>query len=248
AGLGDAAIEIAEIPSLKIGKLVVGRQEGMRLTVALRLGGLVKTLPTSALFGVVAIELLAEGFDDRKHSAVAEVAVVGDGEHAAAGLALVGFHPLPQLDGIIAAERRRDRERLDLHRLVTAVAEDDIAMEVVASRVRGPLKADEGREAAGVIVVLRRGDGFMPGTSIGPRPRRIDKRLGERPLREGDNNLDGRICTPARLDHLVPLAPGGIGEELRLAREQIREEAHVIGMIGDDEEIERTGKLRGLAA
>src|SRR4029079_6093799 len=61
AGLGDAAIEIAEIPSLKIGKLVVGRQEGMRLTVALRLGGLVKTLPTSALFGVVAIELLAEG-------------------------------------------------------------------------------------------------------------------------------------------------------------------------------------------
>ena len=50
---------------------------------------------------------LAERLDDREHRAVAQVAVVRDGEHAAAGLLLVGVHPFPQVDGIGAAQRRR---------------------------------------------------------------------------------------------------------------------------------------------
>ena len=55
-----------------------------------------------------------------------------DGEHAAAGFLFVGVHPFPQVDGIVAAERRIEGERLDLAGLVAVVAEDDVAMQVVA--------------------------------------------------------------------------------------------------------------------
>ena len=34
-----------------------------------------------------------------------EIAVVGDGEHVAAGLVLVGRHPLPEVARIVAAGR-----------------------------------------------------------------------------------------------------------------------------------------------
>ena len=50
------------------------------------------------------------------------------------------------------------------------------------------------------------------------------------------------------LDHVVPAPAGRIGEHLGLAGEQLREEAHVVGVVGDDEEVERTGELRPLAA
>ena len=50
--------------------------------------------------------LLAERLDDGEHQAVAQVAVVRDGEDAAAGLLLVGVHPFPEVDGVVAAERR----------------------------------------------------------------------------------------------------------------------------------------------
>ena len=53
---------------LEIGELVVGRQERMRLAVALGLRGLVQPLPLRALLRVFAIELLAERFDDRETS------------------------------------------------------------------------------------------------------------------------------------------------------------------------------------
>jgi hypothetical protein len=40
--------------------------------------------------------------------------------------------------------------------------------------------------------------------------------------------------------HVIPFAAQRIGQELRLAREQIREKAHVVRVIGHDEKIERT--------
>ena len=104
----------------------------MRLAVALHLRGLVEPLPLRARLGILAIDRFAERLDDREHLAVAQVAVVRDGQHAAAGLLFVGVHPFPQLDGIVAAQRRRAGDRLDLAGFVAVVAEDDVAMEVVA--------------------------------------------------------------------------------------------------------------------
>ena len=43
------------------------------------------------------------------------------------------------------------------------------------------------------------------------------------------------------------LRPERIGEDLRLAGQEIREEAHIVGVIGDDQEIERPRKFCGLS-
>ena len=246
--LGDAAVEVALVPDLEVGELVVRREEGMGLAVALRLRRLVEPLPLRARLDVLAVELLAEGLDHGEHQAVAQVAVVRDGEDVAAGLLLVRVHPLPELDRVVAAERRVDGERLDLARLVAVVAEDDVAVEVVAAGVRRPLVADEGGEAARVVVLLGRGDRLLPRAPVGARAGEVHEVLRERPLREGDDDLDRRLGALAGLDHVVPLAARRVGEDLRLAREEVGEEAHVVRVIGDHEEVERARELHRLPA
>ena len=245
--LRNAAVEVALVPDLEGGELVVRRKERMRLAGALGLRGLVEPLPLRALLGIFAVELLAEGLDDGEHHAVAQIAVMRDGQHAAAGLLFVGVHPFPQLDRIVAAVRRIDGERLDLARLVAIVAEDDIAMQVVAAGVRGPLVADEGGEAAGLVEMLRGGNRLLPRAAIGARSREIHEVLRERSVREGDDDLDRGVRALAGLDHVVPFAAGRVGEDFGLAREQIRKEAHIVGVIGDHEEVERTRELHRLA-
>ena len=121
-------------------------------------------------------------------------------------------------------------------------------MQVVAAGVRGPLVADEGGEAARLVVFLRGGDRLLPGAAIGARAREVHEILGERALREGDDDLDRRLRALAGLDHVVPFAARRIGQDLGLAGEQVREEAHVVGVIGDHQEVERTRQLHRLAA
>jgi hypothetical protein len=79
--LGRAEIEVALVPALEVGKLVVGRKQRMGLAVALDLGNLVEPLPALAGLGVLAVDGLAgKRLDDGEHATVAQVAVVGDGE------------------------------------------------------------------------------------------------------------------------------------------------------------------------
>lgn len=61
--LRNAAIEIALIPDLEIGELVIRRQERVRLAGALGLGRFIEALPFRARFDIAAIEFLAEGLD-----------------------------------------------------------------------------------------------------------------------------------------------------------------------------------------
>ena len=91
-----AEVEIALIPALEIGELVVRRQIRMGLAVALDLGRLIETLPLGARLGIFAVDRLAgEGFDDRKHAAIGKIAVVSDCKYVAAGLFLVSLQPFP---------------------------------------------------------------------------------------------------------------------------------------------------------
>ncbi len=66
--LRGADVEIAFVPRLVVGELVVRREEGMRLAVALRLRGLVEPLPFRARLGILAVDGFAEGLDDRETS------------------------------------------------------------------------------------------------------------------------------------------------------------------------------------
>ena len=85
---GTLASRLHLSQSSKFGELVVRREVGVRLAGPLGLGRLVERLPPGARLGVALVDLLAEGLDHREHDAVAQVAVVGDGEHLAAGLLL----------------------------------------------------------------------------------------------------------------------------------------------------------------
>jgi len=110
-------------------------------------------------------------FHDGKHFAVAQVAVVRDGEHETAGFLFVGIHPFPEIDGVDAAQRRGAGHGFDQARLVAVVAEDDVAMQVVALAQRGPLVTDQRGEAPGLIVLLGGGDGLVPRAPVSARAR-----------------------------------------------------------------------------
>ena len=81
-----AEIEIAFVPALEVGELIVGREERMGFAVAFDLRHFVERLPARAAVGVRAVDSVAgERLDDRKHAPVAEIAVVREREHFAAG-------------------------------------------------------------------------------------------------------------------------------------------------------------------
>ena len=71
-------VEIAEVPGLVIGELVIGRQKRMRFAVPFDLGRLVQGFPTLTCFGVLASDLATGKGLDVKHQAIAEVSVVRD--------------------------------------------------------------------------------------------------------------------------------------------------------------------------
>jgi hypothetical protein len=123
---------------------------------------------------------------------------------------------------------------------VASIAEDHVAVQVVAASVGCPFIADERSEPAGLIGLFRRLDGFLPGRAVEIAVWRVDERLGEFALGESDNDLNGRFGALAADDHVVPLPAGWVGHERGLAGEQVREEPHIVGVVRDDEEIERT--------
>src|SRR4029078_8526173 len=69
---------------------------------------------------------------------------------------------------------------------------------------------------------------------------------GKFPLCEPIDDFHARLLGLvgfARLDHVVPLPALRIRKQLRLPREEVSEETHVVRMIGDDQEIERPREL-----
>ena len=220
----------------------------MRLAVTLGLRGLVEALPLHPLLGVRAVELLAELLDDREHEAVAQVAVVRDREHAAARLLLVGVHPLPQVDRIVAAVRGVHGERLDLPGLVAVVTEDDVAVEVVPAGVRRPLVADEGGEAARLVVMLGGRDVLLPGARYPRLPGKYIRSFGNVPWEKA--TMISIAASAPLPDWIISyhFRPVGSREHFGLPREEVGEEAHVVRVVADHEEIERAGELHRLAA
>ena len=246
--LGDGEIEVALVPDLEVRELVVRRQERMRFAVALDLRHLVERLPAHPVLGIFAVDPRAgEQLDDREHDAVAQIAVVREREDFGAGLFLGRRHPLPQVARIRAAERRQRRVRLDQRGLGAAVAPDDIAMQIVSAGVRGPLIADEGGEAAGLVRLLRRLDGLAPGAAVGGRARKREA-LRHLALAEAGDDVDGGLRAFAGIDLVVPFPSLRRREQGRIAADQQREKAHAVGVVRDHEEVERPRELGPLPA
>ena len=143
------------------------------------------------------------------------------------------------------APRRQRRRGLGLDRLLATVAVDDDAVQVQALVGRRPLVSDEGSELSRVVVLLGRRDGLLPGVAVAVRARRQIERVGERVAGQRGDHLDRHAHRglAALLDAVVPVTARGIGQHVRVPRDERREEAHVVGVVGDDEEVERTRQL-----
>ena len=105
---GQVVGSLAPRPCLEIGKLVIGRQDRVRLRIALDLSHLVDRLPPLAGARVLDVDGVAVEVHGQEHPAVREVAVMRDGEHLAARLALVAVEVRPEILDIPAV---LDRER-----------------------------------------------------------------------------------------------------------------------------------------
>ena len=241
-------VEVALVPALEVRELIVGRQERMRLAVALDLRGFVERLPAHAVLGIFTVDPPAgEQLDDREHAAVAQIAVVREREDFGAGLFFGHRHPLPQVARIGAAERRQRRVRLDQAGFGAAVAPDDIAMKVVAAGIRGPLVADEGGETAGLVRLVRRLDRLAPGAAIGGRARSREA-FRHLAATEAGDDVDGRLRAFAGIDLVIPFAALRRCQQGRIAADQLREKAHPVRVIRHHQEIERPRKLGALSA
>ena len=116
----------------------------------------------------------------------------------AAGLLLVGGQPASR--GRFGSSLPSGRERgvgLDLAAPCPAVAEDDDAVQVVAAGVGGPLVADEGGEAAGLVGLLGGLDGLVPGRAVGARAgQRGERRREACPCEKRVDRSRARASTP----------------------------------------------------
>ena len=98
---------------------------------------------------------------------------MGDGEHLAAGLLPRGSPATSRGPrGLSLPERLHRGVRLDQAGLGAVVAEDDVAVQVVAAGVGGPLVADERGEAARIVGLFGGLDRLLPGRAVGGVPGR----------------------------------------------------------------------------
>lgn len=117
------------------------------------------------------------------------------GKYVAACFLLVTCHPLSEIARVVAAQMAQRRIRDDLADLTFVIAGEDVAREIVAARVRSPLRADDGSEPAGAIVLLGSRDGVVPSRLERRHVRRVHERLRKRAMRKDLDDLDGRLGT-----------------------------------------------------
>jgi hypothetical protein len=122
-----------------------------------------------------------------------------------------------------------------------------ITLQVVAAGVGGPLEADEGGEAARLVVGLRGLDRLGPRVAVGGGAGQREA-LGHLAQAEAADDVDRGLGALAAPDLVVPLAALRRGEQRRVAAHQLREEPHAVGMIGHHQEVERPRQPDRLAA
>ena len=106
--------------------------------------------------------------------------------------------------------------RLHLPGAFGAVAEDDVAVQVVARDQRGPLEGDVGGEGAGIVERLGGADDVVPDPPLGRVAGLVVELRGDLALGElvdqFEHRLRGRL--PAHIEVVVELAPVRIGQDV----------------------------------
>ena len=216
----------------------------MALRGALHLHDFLDRLPALAALGVLLrVAAAVEGLRG-VHAAIRQVAVVRDRERPAAGALLVGLHPGPELLGVFAVP---GRERKHLARASLAVAQQHVAVQVVAARRRRPLEADERGELAGLVVLVGHDGRALPHRH---HQRARDLRVGQHRwqcvgrLRADQFGYRRGGLGAARLDHAAPALDGAVAHQRRVAVVDLGDEPETLAVVAQDDEIERPRQAR----
>ena len=241
-GLQD---QVAAIPEIPVGELVGGRQRRMRLALSLDLGDFVQRLVARPHLSPLAGHRRPVELFLLEHAAVRHVAVVRNRQHLAAGVLFVGGHPFPELGRILGLE---SRQRQAGQRAISAVAEDDVSVQVVAAvRVDRPFVCNERRELARLVEVLGRLDGFFP-SRLHPFRVHHDGWELARGLHDDELALGGpRACFVARCERVAPARQLFLGHHLRVAGDDLVDRAHAVRVVGHHEPVVGTVQFRLLA-
>lgn len=148
--LGLGAVEIGFVPYFIAGELVVGGKHGVCFAIALYPRDLYEPLKACAQCGEFLGERLSSKYLDCEHTAVAEITIMGNGQHFGASLLLELGELLPEVLGILAVVLGIRNGAVG-HACIAA--EDHIAVEIETAN-GNPLEADKGREAFRLIVFI----------------------------------------------------------------------------------------------
>ena len=209
----------------------------MGLAVTLDLRHLHDRLVADARLGVGSVHgIVVEGLG-REHEAIAEIAVVRDGEHLAARQLLVSVHELPEVRRILAVEGGKGN---DLLHAVHVVAENDGAMKIVAVGHGSPFEAVQRGENARLVIPLGRFVGFRPSTGL--ELRLVDLVLV---LGDGSENFPGGVqgLLRALLGHVVPFFAHRGGEQRGVATPNLIGQTQIFGMVGDGDTSPAVGPI-----
>ncbi len=212
----------------------------MRFRAALDLGNFNQRFVALTQGRIVGINGLAAKRDvGGKHQAVAQVAVVGNGHTFNAVCALL-IQPGPQCAWLNTVEAG---ERLGGH---PAAAEDNVAVQVdfLHGAGGGPFVADQGAEFSGPVVALGAAYILLPD---GLAQRLVHQCRHGVVVAQGHQHFQHRGLPPLRV--LVSQAGGNRqARQCALRFEQARQYAHVLGVVGNSDEIEWRTQLDGNAA
>ena len=129
----------------------------MGLRRSLDLGDLDQRLVAYALLCVGCIQWLFGPVNEPEHVSVRAIGIVRNREAVYAAFTQT-VHPLPEIFGVCRVDTREGHSGY-----LVAVTENDVAVEVTHVIAPGrELVGDEGREAPGVVVQIRRADGIRP--------------------------------------------------------------------------------------
>ncbi len=174
----------------------------------------------------------------RKHPAVRQVAVVGDGQHLSTGPRLVLGEMGPQVLGVLAVVLREGEGLVHPDR---TVAEQDVAVQVVGT-LGGVFAADDRREHARRIGAV--GERRVRVPSVLDRLGFVDRRFL---VRKRADNLHCRVEGSLRVaggQRLVPGAPLiGRRDLLRVAGQQLWHQPVHLGVVGDDQPVQQPRQL-----
>ena len=230
-------LAVNKLDPARVAQLVQGIAAGCKMADCALIGGETAEMPDTYAKDDFDMAGFAVGVVERDKTIDGDRVREGD---VILGLASSGLHS----NGYTLARRicfQRNAYRMtDQPKGLAGATVGDVLLEPTRIYVRSVLKLLGRYRVKRVVHAMAHITG---GGLVGNLPR--GQRVGEGALGKRhdhlDRHLDGHLT--ALLDHVVPAPSGRVGQKFRIAVVESREEAHVVRVVGHDQEVERPREL-----